>query len=360
MRITALPISLVALLALVVVLLLSPAPARPASPPQSFSLDVPAGQWKAVRLKNLPKDIAVALAMTSNGAISIGFLTTQDHRQFPRMTQPLFWGQVESKLGFSVAIQQQGDYYVILDNREGIALRHVNLTAQATVTGAAAQALMAEQLRRVELQLKTLEQKLNQTFIFNPIPIRVKTCNRQQPFERAESLTLCLQYAQQLMQTFQDRTQASDALVYSMFQEMAQLFQSQWSLESSDPATTLDELTTVLMLTFRLDANVRAYSQTMINQPALSASLGEMFKDPSHPLTIERAERILKWTTDPDLVRNWQPQLVPHMQTPMLRQLKTHPQPWSNTKLIEAELAIRERIPSPDPPFSRSKEKIKA
>ena len=342
------------------VMVVSPLAVSAASKPMSFAVDVPAGQWKAVRLKDLPKDIVVTLAMTSNGVVGVGFLTAPDHRQFPRMTRPLFWGQAESKLGFSVTIQQHGDYYVVLDNREGTAPRHVSLTAQATVTGAAAQALMAEQLRKVELQLKTLEQKLNQTFMFDPIPIRVKACTRQQPFERTETLTLCLQYARQLIQTFQDKTQASDALVYSMFQEMARLFQSQWSLESPDPSAALDELTTVLMLTFRLDANVRAYSQTIINQPALSTSLGEVFKDPMHPLTTERAHRVLTWATDPTLVRHWQPQLVPHMQTRMLQHLKDHPQPWSDLSLIEQELASREqRVPS-DRSSLHPKDKIKA
>ena len=345
---------------LVCMMAVSPLVVSAASNPMSFAVDVPAGQWKSVRLKDLPKDIVIALAMTSNGAISVGFLTALDHLQFPRMTQPLFWGQAESKLGFSVTIQQQSDYYVILDNRQGTVPRHVNLTARAAVTRTAAQALMAEQLRKVELQLKTLEQKLNQTFVFDPVPIRVKACDRQQPFERTESLTLCLQYARQLLQTFQDKTQASDALVYSMFQEMARLFQSQWSLESPDSSAALDELTTVLMLTFRLDANVRAYSQTMINQPALSASLGDVFKDPMHPLTTERAQRVLKWATDPTLVRNWQPQLLPHMQTRMLQHLKDHPQPWSDLSLIEQELAAREQMLPSDRPSLHPKDKIKA
>ena len=325
-----------------------------ASTPRSFSVDVPPGQWKTVRLQNLPKDVQVALAVKSDGPLTVGFLDARDQKQFPRIAHPLFWGQLESKLGFSVTIQQQGDYYVVLDNREGAVRRQVSLTAQATLGGAAAQALMNAQLRKVELQLQTLVQKLNQTFVFDPVPIQVKTCDRQQAFERAGSLTLCLQYARQLMQTFHDKTQASDALVYSLFQEMAQLFQSQWGFESSDPSTMLDELTTVLMLTFRLDANVRAYSQTLINQPTLTASLSDTFNDPLHPLTVERAQRVLKWATDPTLVHNWQAQLVPHMQTKMLQHLKDHPQPWSDPLLIEKELTSRQRTPSSKKPETRA------
>jgi hypothetical protein len=324
-----------------------------ASNPQSFAVDVPSGHWKTVRLQNLPKDVLVALAVKSDGPLTVGFLDARDQKQFPRIAHPLFWGQLESKLGFSVTIQQPGDYYVVLDNRQGTLNRQVRLTAQATLGGAAAQALVNAQLRKVELQLHALVLKLNQTFVFEPVPIQVKTCDRRQPFERAGSVTLCLQYARQLMQTFQDKTQASDALVYSLFQEMAQLFRSQWGLASSDPSTMLDELTTVLMLTFRLDANVRAYSQTVINHPTLTASFGETFNDPLHPLTVERAQRVLKWATDPALVHHWQAQLVPHMQTKALQQLKDHPQPWSDQALTEKELASRLQSPPVTPPVKK-------
>jgi len=326
----------------------------------SFSVDVPPGQWKAVRLKDLPKDVQISLAVQSDGSLTVGFLNSQDHQRFPHTTQPLFWGHIESKLGFSVMIQQKGDYYVVLDNRGGSGRRVVNLTAQAALSGVAAQALLAEQLRKVETQLKALEQKLAETFAFDPIAMRVRPCQRGRSFERTDGLTLCLDYARQLMTVFQDKTQASDALVYSMFQEMAQVFQSQWDLESSSPETILDELTTVLMLTFRLDANVRAYSQTVMNQPSVATPLMDTFHDPLHPLSVERAQRVLKWATDPDLVRRWQRQLVPHMQTRMLQHLKQHPQPWSDPQLIEQELTTRQSDSIRDQILPRGKGKIKA
>lgn len=320
-----------------------------AANPQSFSVDVPPGQWKTIRLQNLPKDVLIALAVKSDGPLTIGFLNTNDQKQFPRTAHPLFWGQLESKLGFSVTIQQPGDYYVVLDNREGAIRRQVSLTAQATLGEAASQALMNARLKKVELQLQSFVQKLNQTFVFDPIPVQVKTCGQPHPFERDDNITLCLQYARQLMQTFQDKTQASDALVYSLFQEIAGRLQSQWKLGSLDHAANLDELTTVLMLTFRLDANIRAYSQTMINQPSLAASLSDLFNDPTHPLTVERAQRVLAWSTDPALVKHWQPHLVPHMQTQMLQHLKAHPQPWSDSTLIDQELTLRKPVPRPGP-----------
>lgn len=334
--------------------------AEGANPPPTVSVSIPAGQWKAVRLRNVPRDTVVAVGIRCDGALTVGLLDSPDHARFPRIANPLFWGETESKLGFSSTIPQTGDYFVVLDNRGGDRPRHVTMTTTARVGGETAKQLLAAQLQKVEAQLKTLESKLHQTFIFDPIPIRVSACDRPRPFDRADGLTLCLEYARRLMEAFQDKTQVTDALVFSMFHEMAQLFQRQWGIEPTDSAASLDELTTVLMLTFRLDANVRAYSQTIINQPDLAASLEDLFHNPFHPLTTERAVRVLKWATDPTLVRNWQPQLVPHIQTRMLKQLKDHPQPWSDRQLIEAELAGRAPNPSDDHPVTVPTGRIKA
>jgi hypothetical protein len=205
---------------------------------------------------------------------------------------------------------------------------------------------MAERVRKVEQQLKAMEQRLNRTFVFNPISMHVAACNQPQPFQRANGLTLCFEYARELLTSFQDKTQASDALVYSMFYEMAQLFRSQWTIPPADPPGPPDEFTTVLMLMFRLDAQVRSYAQMVINQPTIPETLAGTFHDPAHPLSTERAQQVLRWATDPTLVKKWQPFLVPHMQTTMLHRLHDHPQPWSDSELIQNELAHRERQPS--------------
>lgn len=328
--------------------------------PLTVSITIPAGTWKAVRLRNLPRETMVAVALRCDGSLTVGLVNAPDHARFPNVANPLFWGQAESKLGFSATIPQPGDYFVVLDNRTGTGPRHITMTTTARLGGEAAKKLIATQLKKVEAQLKALELKLNQAFMFTPVPIRVNTCTRAKPFEHSAGLTLCLQYARHLMETFQDRTQASDALIYSMFYEMARLFQQQWDLDPENPTASLDELTTVLMLTFRLDANVRAYSQTMINQPTLSSSLDDVFHDPFHPLTVERAEHVLQWATDPDLVRNWQSRLIPHMQTKMLQQLHDHPQPWSDRELIEEELHKRTSNQPAEPETVKPKGRLKA
>jgi len=92
---------------------------------QHFSIDVPQGRGKTIRLQNLPKDTRISLALTSNGPLTVWFLDGEDQKLLPHIAHPLFWGQVESKLGFSVTIQQEGDYYVLLDNQDGTLTRQL-------------------------------------------------------------------------------------------------------------------------------------------------------------------------------------------------------------------------------------------
>lgn len=332
------------------------------STPMSFTVDVPPGKWKSVHLKNLPKDIVVAVAMTSNGAITVGFLDAPDHKQFPTMSRPLFWGQAESKLGFSVTIQQNGDYYVVLDNRNAATPKKVTITARASLSKEAAKAIQEERVRQVERQLKKLEQRLNQAFIFEPVPISVKQCGKPAAFVRSDGLTLCLEYVRALLTALSDKAQASDALAYSLFYEMAQLLENKWKLDHASPSRphSLDELTTVLMLTFRLDTQVRSYAQTLISRSDVAAQLASSFPDSAHLLDPSRAQRVLDLANDPALLQNWQPILVPRMQTAMLKHLKQHPQHWTNEDLLDRELETRPEIPKrvPSVPPSSNKKTL--
>jgi hypothetical protein len=75
------------------------------------------GKWKAVRLRNLPKDAVVAVAVQSTGRIGISLLSERDYRAFPRPAEPVFAGSVDRTLSFTISIPDTGHYYVVLDNR---------------------------------------------------------------------------------------------------------------------------------------------------------------------------------------------------------------------------------------------------
>jgi hypothetical protein len=80
-----------------------------ASGPITVNLDVPAGEWKTARLKNLPKDAMLAVKVESNGEILVALVHAKAFQNSPDNLRPLFTGRVERKLPFSVAIAEKGD-----------------------------------------------------------------------------------------------------------------------------------------------------------------------------------------------------------------------------------------------------------
>jgi hypothetical protein len=96
-----------------------------------LNTEVPPAKWKAVRLKNLPKGVAVGLSVVSSGPVGLIFVHQDELKRFPAAVNPLFQGTVERKLEFSVVIPASGDYYVIFDNRQGKEMQKVKILIRA-------------------------------------------------------------------------------------------------------------------------------------------------------------------------------------------------------------------------------------
>jgi hypothetical protein len=96
-----------------------------------LNADVPAGKWKTLRLRNLPKDASVGLRVESSGPIRVIFLHQDELRRFPKPVRPAFVGTAERRLSIRVTVPLAGSYYVILDNRKGSAAREVRVLIEA-------------------------------------------------------------------------------------------------------------------------------------------------------------------------------------------------------------------------------------
>jgi hypothetical protein len=93
---------------------------------------VPAGRHKVLRLRNLPRDAQVAVAIQSTGRITVSFLNEADFRRFPQPEEPLFVAPVERTLSFAVTMPATGDYYVVFDNRKGTEPQKVKMVIRAS------------------------------------------------------------------------------------------------------------------------------------------------------------------------------------------------------------------------------------
>jgi hypothetical protein len=97
-----------------------------------LAADVPAGKWKALRLRGLPQGASLAVRVETSGPIMVFFVHQEELKHFPeKPVRPAFSGSVERRLAFRVSLPLAGDYYVILDNRKSAADREVRVRIDA-------------------------------------------------------------------------------------------------------------------------------------------------------------------------------------------------------------------------------------
>ena len=96
-----------------------------------LTVDLPAGRFKAVRLRNLPKEAVMAVAIQSTGKLLVLLLSEQDAKRFPKPEEPVFAGSVDQRLSFTVTIPATGHYFLVLDNRQGSEAQKLKLGIKA-------------------------------------------------------------------------------------------------------------------------------------------------------------------------------------------------------------------------------------
>jgi hypothetical protein len=307
-----------------------------ASGPFTVNVDVPSGQWKAARLKSLPKDATVAVKVESSGEILVALVHSSTFRNNPDSIRPLFTGRVERRLSFSVAIAEKGDHYLLFDNRRGAESRAVTVTLQAAHAE-------KDRTQAAGATLREFEKQLHRLFVFDPFSMGVKQCGAPRAFEEEPGIFLCTEYVYHLYDALKDQERVKDILSFSIFHEVAAQILKAWNHPSAGKTETTDEVAVVLMLMLNQKSRVFGAADFAVKNPSSFNTLTKLFQDDRHPLSAQRAKNVLKWAKDSDLPKRWQPFLVPHMQTALLRRLKQKPTSWTDLSLVEKELASREK-----------------
>jgi hypothetical protein len=91
-------------------------------------------RFKAVRLQHLPKDATLKFDVRSNGVVTLTLLDGGDYARLKKRAQPqhpLFAGQIETRLAFSVKTPSAGDYFVVVLNNSATEAREVVVTVTA-------------------------------------------------------------------------------------------------------------------------------------------------------------------------------------------------------------------------------------
>ena len=304
-----------------------------------FTVTVPPKEFKAIRVKRLPKDAYIGVQVESTQEVTIAFVDTADYINLPRPKKPLMVGKVDKRLTFSVTIPASGDYFVVLVNSNERSASDVKIKVEAA-RSAPGQAGGADRI------LQQFERQMHKLFVFDTFNTGVKNCGRKLAFYGTDGFYLCAEYVQLIYTTVQDRQMAVNVLGFSIFHELSLELITQWDLDSRSQRLSADELAVVLMVMLKQQSNLQDLGQYFVQNPAIANIFKNQLIDRWHPLSVKRAQKILDWLDDPGLVRSWQSQLVPHMQTDMLLRLYQHPTDWTNTTLVEKELAKRRKQPA--------------
>ena len=99
--------------------------------PVTFTVEVPPGKWKALRLRNVPSDALVAVEVQTNRDVVVAFVSGTEYKRYPAVQRPLFSGRVEKNISFSVTTPAAGDYFVVFDNLSGREPRTVTVKVRA-------------------------------------------------------------------------------------------------------------------------------------------------------------------------------------------------------------------------------------
>jgi len=307
-----------------------------ASGPIIVNVDVPSGQWKAARLKNLPKDAMVAVKVESNGEVMVALVHAKAFQNSPDSSRPLFAGRVERRLSFSVAIAEKGDHYLIFDNRRGTESRAVTVTLQAARGE-------KDRTQAAGATLRQFEKQLHRLFVFDPFPMGVKQCGVPGAFAEEPGVFLCTEYVSHLYDALRNQEKAKDFLSFSIFNEVARQLLQKWNHPEAEKDEKIDEFAVVLMLMLNQKNRVIGAGDFAVKNPSAFNTMMTLFQDDRHPLTAKRGRDVLNWAKDSTLPKKWQSFLVPHMQTALLKRLQQKPTSWTDLSLVEKELAARDK-----------------
>lgn len=306
-------------------------------------VEVPAGGWRSVRAEAIPKGTILSIEIVTDGRVGVLLLGAEDYARFPSPREPSFQGSTGDRISASVRAPTRGDYYVLVDNRDGSDARSVDVAIRGD-TGdrePAPEAPGGAGSADGETGPGDLPEQLARLFAFEPFPVRLERCGRPQAFADASGVVLCREYAQQLQSSLGDRDKARDALLFTLVHEIGHVLLEQWRYPTHANEETADEFAAALLVMLGQPEKLAAQAELFEAKASVFEAIARSLADDRHPLSAQRARNLRRWSEDADLVRRWQLLFVPHMQTAALERLRRAPTAWTDPALVEAELASR-------------------
>ncbi len=333
-------------LILLVALLSCPPLAQAKTQTVKVAVDVDAGKYKAVRLKNLPRDSVVKVDITGDGVVTVLFVTEEQYKEYPTIQRPLFQSTVRDRFNFTVTIPAAGNYHLVFDNSAGP--RAAKL--QAAITGATGsdtnlfqESRRPEQGESVGKDLTAIGSELGKVFVFKPFPIIAGKCGKSGAFSGSEGVMICLEFVKAISDTMGNKEKTTTVLLFAVYHEVGHILLSEWGFPFYDNEEIADEFAAMLFVMLGQQDRLSALTEYFLSNPTSNELLAKELKGDRHPLSLDRARSMVRLAKDAGRLKRWQLIFVPHMQTALLERIRKNPPAWADLVLVKKELALRKQ-----------------
>lgn len=303
----------------------------------TLSGEVAGGERHVSRLRNLPAGSKLAVEIETDGSIAVLVLDEASFAEMPSPARPLFSGSGEEGIRFNLTMPHAGTYYLVLDNGRGAAARRFTFNVRATAAAGA-----DDRIENAIDELERFESNLRRVFVFDDLEFRIDSCGQANAFAVDNVIVICLEIGPMLQERLADAGKAQDVALFMMVHEIGHALLRQWDFPAFDNEEVADEFATVLLSMYEQAERVATAGELFRTYDPIAEIERRRGRDDRHPYSAQRARNLERWIEDQDLVRRWQPFLVRHMQTDVLKALAVRPKEWTDTAAIERELARRD------------------
>lgn len=316
------------LVSLVFLYTVRPAPVVSAEKSAQVNSEVQPHRWSAIRLSRVDPGTTLEVKLHLDGQATVLLVDSSQFKRYPRVTRPLFRMETRSRARFSVVAPKRDDYYVIIDNRKGSALRKYSLSVNASLHLPKNPSPRTTSPKSND-PLELLSHVIQTAFVVQPIKIQLSPCGSAKTLTitRGETVYLCRESFKRLKVQLKDKRVLNDIVLFALMREAGQVLLKRWEYTLIKAPNVKNEFATVLLLMFgrrqAVETQAKYATQLKLNRKELSKHLRQ-------------------WLGDPVLVKKWQPFLVPKMRTTYMKILKSEGRPWASRKLIDRELHRRE------------------
>lgn len=294
----------------------------------SFSVEIPAGEWRGVRLQHLPDRSLLTVRLDVDGFLGLAIVRVPASgvlKESYSSEEILFAGSTDERIEATVTVPRAGDFAVVVDNRAGSEARGARILVRGRIASRG-----EPEPSGLTLGLRRLQDSLVHIFSFDPVSIDVADCESRSPFRRGGDAVVCLGYLASLRARMDEKT-AGQLIGFLLIRHVG-LRHIPSPVGALDEERWGDELAASILLLLDQDGWLNG----------AIAGLGRV----DSPNISKRVAGLSKRVEGGKLLEEWQTHLVPHMRDTTLQRLFEIRPLWLDAALFEKELR-RRRVSEP-------------